>query len=347
MNDAKVARAGGGVEDVAGGSVEGVADAKSAKSATGVENTDNAGGVEGVAGLMHHQFEVSGGPLSVYEAGPSDGVADAPTIVMLHGAMYDEARFIWDQLFPFLANDYHLLAVDTPRHGRSRPWTGDLDRDRLMGILQATFAHLGLERFSIVGLSMGGGLAIDYASRFPEQVVSMALFEPGGLGDKVDSELLTWLYIKTPGLLRYLNKRYAKQNRAQIRKLLESLYVGGSKPTDPERLVSLLQDEIRGKYECDENDMDDWQLSAIGPFRLKWNLLDRIPLIKCPTLWLRGAGSTLVKQHEMERAVTLARSGGSEATLQVHEHAGHLLPLEQPKAANTAVKDFLDKTATA
>jgi pimeloyl-ACP methyl ester carboxylesterase len=218
---------------------------------------------------------------------------------------------------------------------------------------------------------MGGGLAIDYASRFPTQVVSMALFEPGGLGDTVDSELLTWLYLKTPGLLRYLNKRYVKKDRLGVRKLLESLYVGGSKPTDPERLVSLLQDEIRGKYECGENDMDDWQLSAIGPFRLKWNLLDRIPLLRCPTLWLRGADSTLVKQHEMERAGALARSGGGdsggggggggggdsssggggggddsggEATLQVCAHAGHLLPLEQPEAANAAVKEFLDRT---
>jgi pimeloyl-ACP methyl ester carboxylesterase len=222
----------------------------------------------------------------------------------------------------------------------------NLDRERLMEILQATFARMGLKRFSIVGLSMGGGLAIDYASRFPKQVVSMTLFEPGGLGDKVDAELLTWLYIKTPGLLRYLNKRYIKNDRAQTRKVLESLYVGGSKPTDPERLVSLLQDEIRGKYECGENDMDDWQLSAIGPLRLKWNLLERIPLLRCPTLWLRGANSTLVKQHEMERAIALARSGGSEATLQVHEHAGHLLPLEQPEATNAAVKEFLDKTAT-
>jgi len=128
-------------------------------------------------------------------------------------------------------------------------------------------------------------------------------------------------------------------------KLLESIYVKGTQPIDPHRLVSILRDEITGKYENAESDMDDWQLNAIGPFKLKWSLLDRIPLIQCPTLWLRGIESTLVKQHEMERALSLVRSGGSQATLKVFENAGHLLPLEQPMLINAEVKAFLDQTA--
>ena len=278
--------------------------------------------------------------MSVYEAGP----ADAPVVVMLHGAMYDEARFSWDQLFPHLSGEYHVFAVDSPRHGQSRPWAGWLDRDRLNQILAATCAYLGLTRFSLVGLSMGGGLSIDYATSHPESVASMALFEPGGLGDKVDWQFFTWLYIRTPGLLRYLGKRYLKKDRAAILKVLESLYVGGTKPVGPDRLAGILEDEIRGKVANQENDLDDWQISGIGPFGVKWTLLDRLPLIACPTLWLRGADSVLVKQDEMQRAVDLTRSGGTEATLQVFAHAGHMLPLEQPALANAAVQAFLDRT---
>jgi len=77
---------------------------------------------------------------------------------------------------------------------------------------------------------------------------------------------------------------------------------------------------------------------------LRWNLLDRIPLIQCPTLWLRGAESTLVKQHEMERAVQLAKQGNTDASLKLIKNAGHMLPLEQPTQANAAVKDFLERT---
>lgn len=308
-----------------------------------VQNRQITGGVEAVPGLVHHTLTVCAGPISVYEAGSKD----KPVVVMLHGAMYDEARFIWDQMFPFLSADYHVFAIDTPRHGGSRPWTGELDRPRLMEILRETFAQLKLNRFSLVGLSMGGSLSIEYASLYPDDVRSMVLFEPGGLGETVDGQFFTWVYIHTPGMLKMLSHRYVKMGSSQVEKLLNSIYVGGSKPTDPQRLTAILMDEIKGKFDCAENDMDDWQMNCIAPFKLKWTLLDRIPLIHCPTLWLRGGDSVLVKQSEMERAVQLAKSGGSPAKLVVVPHAGHILPLERPGQANKLVKDFLDKTSQA
>lgn len=299
---------------------------------------ETAAGVENVPGLRHHIFNICDGPVSVYEAGDHG----RPALVMLHGAMYDEARFIWDQMFPFLSRYYHLFAVDTPRHGKSRPWAGNMDHARLMDILHNTFCRLELASFSLIGLSMGGGLSIEYASLYPDRVRSMVLFEPGGLGEKVNLQFIIWLYTKTPGMLRMLSKRYIKMDYAGMKKVLDSLYVGGSKPTDPDRLVSILQDEVKGKYKYGEKDMDDWQLNIIGPFRLKWNLLDRIPLLKCPTLWLRGADSVLVKQWEMERAVKLAAGSGTKAELKVIPNAGHLLPLERPEQANAIVKEFLE-----
>ena len=102
------------------------------------------GGVDNVPGLRHHIVKVWGGPMSVYEAG-DDG---RPSVVMLHGAMFDEARFIWDQLFPFLSRYYHLFVLDTPRHGKSRPWQGYLDHTRLMDIFHHTLSYLELEDFT-------------------------------------------------------------------------------------------------------------------------------------------------------------------------------------------------------
>ena len=90
--------------------------------------------------------------------------------------------------------------------------------------------------------------------------------------------------------------------------------------------------------------MDDWQIGAIAPFHLKWNLLSQVRSIACPTLWLRGEQSTLVKQSEMERAVALARENGAKADLTVIPNAGHILPLEQPEQANARVLAFFEET---
>lgn len=297
-------------------------------------------GVEGTPGVEKRLLAVEDGTICVYEAGKEH----PKTILLLHGAMYDESRFIWDALFPALSGRYHVIAVDTPRHGGSRPWQGVLDRARLMRILEETFLQLGLLRFSIVGLSMGGGLAIEYAALHPEQIEAMALFEPGGIGNKVDLQWFTYLYIRTPGMLRLLSRQYVKYDDAKIEKVLRSIFTKGTAPRDPARLTAILKDEIRGKFHCGENDMDDWQISGINFTKLNWNLLAQVAAIRCPTLWLRGAESKLVKQAEMERAVRIAGENGSPAELIVIPNAGHILPLEQPEQANAAVISFFEKT---
>ena len=297
-------------------------------------------GVEGVAGVEKRVLSLSGGHICLYEAGDQN----AKKIVLLHGAMYDESRFIWDQLFPALAERYHVYAVDIPRHGGSRPWNGFLDRARLMEILTEAFARLGLSRFSIVGLSMGGGLAIEYASLHPEQVEAMALFEPGGLGERVDLQCVSYLYIKTPGMLRLLSRQYVKYDDQKIEKVLRSIFTKGTEPTAPARLTAILKDEIRGKFENGEQDMDDWQISGINLTKLNWNLLSQVEAIRCPSLWLRGAESKLVKQAEMERAVGRLTAQDKPAKLTEIPQAGHILPLEQPEQANRVVLEFLEQT---
>ena len=304
-----------------------------------IDEKDTSNGVEGTIGVKKHILQVLDGTVCVYEAGD----LNRPAIVLLHGAMYDESRFIWDALFPALSERYHVFAVDTPRHGGSRPWQGVLDRARLMEILKETFAQLGLTRFSITGLSMGGGLAIEYASLYPEQVETMVLFEPGGIGDKVDLQWFTYFYIRTPGMLRLLSRQYIKYSDAKIENVLRSIYTEGTGPRDPARLTAILKDEIRGKCNFGEQDMDDWQIGAINLTKLNWNLLSQVEAIRCPTLWLRGAESKLVKQAEMERAVRLAGLHGSSAELIVIPKAGHILPLEQPEQTNAAVLDFFSK----
>lgn len=303
----------------------------------------NRGGVTGTPGVEHRTLTIQGHPLSCYVA----GAEDAPPVVLLHGAMFDEARFIWDQLFPVLAARFRVHAIDTPRHGASRPWPGHLGHDRLVEVLDATVNQLGLDRFFLVGLSMGGGLALGFGARFPERVRAMVLFEPGGLGTRLPRQFLTWAYTRTPGLGRAATKCLHRQDPRRLRRTLDSLYVGGSTTTDPDRVLRVLRDEIDGKHRFRERDLDDWQKDAIGPWRQTWTVLDSVATISCPTLWLRGADSTLVTQEEMERAVDVARTAGSAATLRVIPGAGHMLPLERPALANAAVLEFLESQAAA
>ncbi|MFI7005223.1 alpha/beta fold hydrolase [Streptomyces sp. NPDC050145] len=91
-------------------------------------------------------------------------------VVLLHGAGMD-AR-LWDAVAPDLARHHHVIRYDARGLGRSTPpttWFSDVTD------LRAVLDHCGVERAALVGLSMGGETALDFALAHPERVTSLAL----------------------------------------------------------------------------------------------------------------------------------------------------------------------------
>ena len=117
-----------------------------------------------------------------------EGGAGEP-VVLLHGFGADKDR--WG-LFPgAFTRDYRLLVPDLPGFGESsRLEEASYDMasqaDRLHGFCRA----LGLHRFHLAGISMGGGIAGYYAGRHPEKVKSLLLLDPAGVRTPVPSDAL-------------------------------------------------------------------------------------------------------------------------------------------------------------
>ncbi len=116
------------------------------------------------------------------------GSADAPVALLLHGFGGDKDN--WTRFANYLTDDFRVIAPDLPGFGdsvRHADWNYSLpaQRDRLIAFVGA----LGLERFHIVGNSMGGHLAALYAHRHPEQVRSLSLFNNAGIAAPNPSEV--------------------------------------------------------------------------------------------------------------------------------------------------------------
>ena len=280
----------------------------------------------------HHVLTSTGGPVSVYESGDEH----APAVLLLHGAMYDESRFIWYYLAPFLSKSRRVFAVDFPRHGQSRPWEGMVDQGRLNRVIGDVIAHFSLPPLPLVGLSMGGGAAIGYMLEHPEQVTGAVLMGPGGLGDKISNQFLSWLFAKTPGALMATTRYYGNLSPEKMCKTMASMLHQKEAASNLDDLTALLLEEAKLKWKHREKSMDDWQLQGLAPFKLKINFLPELHRISCPTLWLRGENN-LVGQSVMEEAASVTPNG----KLIVIKEAGHLLPLEQPEEVSRAVGEFL------
>lgn len=105
--------------------------------------------------------------LSLRESGP----AGAPTVVLLHGV--GTSGWMWRQLVRDIDRDLHVLNVDLPGHGesRNRAWVSMADTASAVVEVIARRAHGGVAH--LVGLSLGGYLAVDLAASAPDLVLSV------------------------------------------------------------------------------------------------------------------------------------------------------------------------------
>lgn len=274
---------------------------------------------------------VSGGPVRVYRGGDT-----GPPLLLLHGAMLDTAQGVWRHVAPDLAADHRVHLVDLPRHGGSRPWTGVLDDAFYRRFLDDLLDALSLPRVAMVGLSMGAGIATGYALDRPERVSSLIAIGPGGIGARRRAQLLTWLVLRTPGLMR-LTSRYLARRPELVRRSMTAGLTAGADTRDLEDIVRLAVAEARAKHEHREPALDDWQTRAYGPFSMRLNLLPDLPRLTVPTLWVRGDQDTLVGHAELAAAAAAA-PGSRLVTL---ADAGHIVTYDQPDEFTRLAREFL------
>ena len=110
------------------------------------------------------------------------GNAEAPGVVMIHGLTGNAHAF--GLLAPHFAARYRVISVDVRGRGDS-DWAadGDYSNDAYVADLEGLRQVLGLERFSLVGTSMGGRISLTYAGAYPERVERTVLND---IGPEVD-----------------------------------------------------------------------------------------------------------------------------------------------------------------
>lgn len=102
------------------------------------------------------------------------GVTSAPPVVLLHGLFGDLDNL--GALARALASDYQVIQVDLPNHGAS-PHSTAMDWGTMCQQLLALLDHLGWERVSLVGHSLGGKLAMQFALRYPQHVSHLVVVD--------------------------------------------------------------------------------------------------------------------------------------------------------------------------
>ena len=143
-----------------------------------------------------------------------EGDSEAPPIVLVHG--HSEDLHTWNQLAKHLVESFRVIRFDLRRHGLTGPATDNEYRiENYVSDLSMVIEHLGIDRFILVGHSMGGRISVKYTMGNPGRVSSLILISASGAPRKENTPQPMALRLMRNPLGRFLVKRIWSRNMAK------------------------------------------------------------------------------------------------------------------------------------
>ena len=260
-----------------------------------------------------------------------------PLVVLIHGVAGRAGQ--WDATAQLLAESYTVVAPDLLGHGESAKPRGDYSLGAHASGIRDLLLGLGFERASVVGHSLGGGIAMQLAYQYPERCERLVLVSSGGLGADVHpllraatlpgSELVLPL-IAHPRVLEVASLLPRALGRIGLR-------TGPDLAEMARGYQSLSNAEARSAFIHTVRGVIDVTGQRI-------NASDRLYLAsKMPTLIVWGRRDKIIPASHAEPA----HEGMPGSRLEMFEEAGHFPHLDDPVRFARTLKAFLDETEPA
>ena len=257
-----------------------------------------------------------------------------PAIVLVHGITSTSAT--WEQVMPYLATRFTVIAPDLIGHGQSAKPRGDYSLGAYASGVRDLMVTLGHESATFVGHSLGGGVVMQLAYQFPERCERLVLVDSGGLGREVNfllraatlplSELVLPLLASTRVLAtgRSVGRLFGRFGMRAGTDMAE-LARGHASLGDPEARAAFVH-TLR---------------TIVDPLGQRVNATDRLYLAEnIPFLLVWGERDPIIPVEHGVSAHELVPS----SRLELFEGAGHFPHLEQPQRFVDVLLDFIEST---
>ena len=229
---------------------------------------------------------------------------------------------MWDEQMEALTKQYRVLRYDTRGHGLSDAPAGAYTLDQLADDIHGLLSHLGVKQTHWVGLSMGGMIGQTFALKYPRVFKSITLADT--------------------------TSRYPAEGAPVWADRIKTVTAGGMQAVAESTLARWLTEPYRKAYPQVVERIGGYIRATPVPGFVgcchaipQINLTHRLQEITCPALVIVGEqdpGTPVAMAREIHDALP-----GSK--LVIIPAAAHLSNIEQPRAFNSALLDFLDSVA--
>lgn len=264
------------------------------------------------------------------------GDPSLPVLLLIHGITSSSAT--WDPVIPALSEHAHVLAPDLYGHGNSEVPHADYSLGGFATQIRDLMDTLGHERATIVGHSLGGGVALQFAYQYSECCERLVLVDSGGFGREVSKALRAGTMPGVELILPLIANRHVRNAGMAASRVLSRM------PVKPHPRPSTVE-VARGYSTLAESPTRAAFVhtlrSVVEPGGQRVTAVDRLYLAEGrPTLIVWGARDTVIPLAHAYRAHELIPG----SRLEVFEQSEHFPHMDEPSRFSRLLLDFLQST---
>jgi pimeloyl-ACP methyl ester carboxylesterase len=262
---------------------------------------------------------------------------EGPAVVLIHGVAGRASQ--WDRVVELIGDTHTVVAPDLRGHGDSAKPRGDYSLGAHASGIRDLLVGLGIERATVVGHSLGGGIAMQFAYQFPERCERLVLVSSGGLGDEVHALLRAATLPGAEFVLPLLAHRRVLDVVSVVPRALGRIGLRtGPDLTEMARgYQSLSNAEARSAF-------IHTLRAVIDPTGQRINASDRLYLASMmPTLIIWGCRDRIIPVEHAQPT----HEGMPGSTLELFDEAGHFPHLDDPLRFARTLEAFFNASEPA
>jgi len=257
-----------------------------------------------------------------------------PVVLFIHGILGSHRN--WVQLIDRLDDNHRVIVPDLFGHGESAKPVGDYSLGAHAATMRDLLGRLGIERVTLVGHSLGGGIAMEFYYLFPERVDRLVLVASGGLGREVNPVLRSATLPGAEWLLPLIASGWVRARAETAGRVMSR---AGWKPGSDiaaiwQGFTSLGDGESRRAFLATTR-------AVIDPGGQSVSAHDYLPdALPIPTLVVWGSRDRMIPAWH---AISAQRSI-PECRVELFQGAGHFPHLDEPDRFAQLLRDFIATT---